>query len=66
MIDLFDRIDLAPPEIQQIVDRYSDINDGDLQYQECEDMLKEVEAHGYTFEYGLDAIPYGLKKISDK
>lgn len=35
-------------------------------YQACEVCLIEAEKIGFTFEYGLDAMPYEFKKISPK
>jgi len=32
-------------------------------YQELEQLQKECRAIGYTFEFGLDAVPFNLKKI---
>ena len=47
--------------MRDILSKYFEI-DG-LEYKQCEAFLKEVQALGYTFEYGLDAEPYGLRKI---
>lgn len=30
-------------------------------YDVCREFLAAVEAIGYTFDYGLDGIPYGLR-----
>jgi hypothetical protein len=32
-------------------------------YSDLEKMKLEVEKHGYTFDYGLDATAYGLRVI---
>jgi len=58
-IDLFEDYEKIPPELQQVLDKYS-LEDND--YPVLEQMLKEVESVGYTFDYGLDAEPYGLRK----
>ena len=29
----------------------------------CKELIAELEQNGYTAEYGLDAIPFGLKKL---
>lgn len=57
--DLFEQYDKLPKKLVAIFDKYSD----DQTYENCEKMLKEIEPLGYTFEYGLDACPYDLKKI---
>jgi len=59
--DLFEDIESLPQELQAILNKYSEM---DNDYHNCAKMLKEVEAIGYTFEYGLDAEPYGLSKIN--
>ena len=41
-------------------------NEGDYDYQDSKNFLKEVEAIGYTFDYGLDNEPYGLRPIGTK
>ena len=33
------------------------------EYQELENILKECKELGYTFEYGLDSIPFNFKPI---
>lgn len=57
-IDLFDTPELIPNEVQEVFEKYG----CDLSYEDCNNMLKEVEALGYTFEYYLDATPYNLQK----
>lgn len=57
--DLFDNWEELPKEVLEVLNKYLD----DLNYQQCEDMLKEMESVGYTFEYYLDAVPFNLKKI---
>lgn len=58
--DLFENIESLPIEVQQVLSKYSL---EDESYENMESMLAELEPLGYTFEYGLDATPYGLKKI---
>lgn len=59
-VDLFEHYDQQTPELREITERYSEM---DNDYENVENLLKEVEAVGYTFEYGLDAEPYGLRPI---
>lgn len=33
-------------------------------YENCESLLSKCKKLGYTFEYGLDAIPYNLQKLT--
>ena len=59
-MDLFEYPELIPDVINDIIESYNE--DADL-YKECRRMLKEMNKHGYTFEYGLDGVPYDLRKI---
>jgi len=61
MIDLFEFYNLIPTNIQAILDKYDNLDE--LSYIECAQMLEEVEAEGYTFEYYLDAEPFHLRKV---
>lgn len=59
--DLFEcDSNLLPIEVIKILNDYS-MRDNTTD--NCNSMLSELEKIGYTFEFGLDAIPYNLKKI---
>lgn len=58
-IDLFEKFEELPEELQNILTKYEDINT----YNECNDMLKECEVIGYTFDYYFNAEPYNLRKM---
>jgi len=64
-VDLFEYWEMQPKKLAKIVEKYlcQDVKNGGLTYQDCANFLKDVEKIGYTFEYGLDSEPYGLKKI---
>lgn len=57
-VDLFEYPNRIPVSILEIFDKYGD----GLSYQQLSDMQKEVENKGYTFDYYLDAEPFGLRK----
>ena len=62
--DLFENYEKQPKELSEIVDFYMNkFEEGDYDYQDSQNFLKEVEAIGYTFDYGLDNEPYGLRPI---
>jgi hypothetical protein len=64
--DLFWDLDLLPIEVKVIIEKYQLIDtDTGLNYSDLANMLKELEILGYTFEYGLDAIPFNLQKINN-
>ena len=68
-IDLFEDYENIPANIQEILDKYSDAFGGDgsdMDYKDTANMLKEFEAEGYTFDYGLDNEPFGLRPIGVK
>jgi hypothetical protein len=65
--DLFEDYQNQPKELAKIVDFYMDkFKDGDYDYVDSRNFLKEVNAIGYTFDYGLDNEPYNLRPISSK
>ena len=63
MRDLFETPELIPENVQLVL--YSFDEDADS-YKELARILKLVEDLGYTFDYYLDAEPYGLRPINIK
>lgn len=59
-IDLFEHYETLPQEVQDVLYKYCD---GDGSYKKCRNLIKALEPLGYTCSYGLDAEPYGLRKI---
>lgn len=59
--DLFEDYENLPKNLLKILNKY--LVSDDLDYIKLENMLKEVNSVGYTFEYYLDCIPYDLKKL---
>lgn len=59
-IDLFDDFDNLPPEIQDIFNGW---RENGCQYKECARVHDLVYKLGYTFDSGLDAVPYNLRKL---
>lgn len=57
--DLFAHYERLPKEMQLLLEEFGEPET----YDRCEELLTEVQKHGYTFEYGLDAIPINLHKI---
>jgi len=61
--DLFNFPEFLPSEIKAILDKYAaDDND----YTNCEMLLSEMEAEGYTFDYGLCGTPLNLRIIENQ
>jgi len=59
-IDLFEDYENIPDDLMAALEKYDTCDS--LSYDQCAAMLIDVEALGYTFEYGLDGIPYDLRK----
>ena len=61
MKDLFETPELIPDEVQAVLETFNE--DCDNTYLELDRLLNELEPLGYTFDYYLDAEPYGLRPI---
>ena len=53
---------LIPKEVLGIIDFYNEEYGTIDDYELCEKMKNELEQIGYTCDYGLDGIPFGLQK----
>ena len=51
-----------PKKVQNILNSFDEMKNG---YKECERLLKELRPLGYTFDYGLDAEPFNLRKTKN-
>lgn len=65
MKDLFETPELIPSEVQEILEKFNE-DECSNDYRDLERLLKLIESLGYTFDYGLDAEPYGLRPIDMK
>jgi hypothetical protein len=64
-IDYFEYYEKLPPNARKIYDKYNRIwENGDFDYEQSKNYLKEMESIGWTFEYGLDNEPYELRKMA--
>jgi hypothetical protein len=59
MKDLFETPELIPSDVQAILESFDE--ESPNTYLELDRMINELEAIGYTFDYYLDAEPYGLR-----
>ena len=59
MKDLFETPELIPQDVQAILETFNE--DSPNTYLELTRLINELEAIGYTFDYYLDAEPYGLR-----
>jgi hypothetical protein len=63
MKDLFETPELIPQDVQAILETFNEDADP---YHELDRLTNELEAIGYTFDYYLDADPYGLRPVGVK
>lgn len=63
MKDLFETPELIPSEVQNILESFNE-EECPNDYRDLERLLKLIEPLGYTFDYYLDAEPYGLRPIN--
>lgn len=62
--DLFEHAEELPNEIIEILESIDIIDaSDDLDYNSMSKALKKCETLGYTFEFGLDLVPYQLTKM---
>jgi len=59
MKDLFEHHEELPLPIQTVINNQGEIEN----YNDCRELLAKLEVFGYTFEYGLDSVPYNLRKV---
>jgi hypothetical protein len=59
-LDLFENYKDIPAKLLILLDEFEE---KDNSYSNCEKLLKKCIKIGYSFEYGLDAIPYNLQKL---
>ncbi|MCT4263310.1 JAB domain-containing protein [Elizabethkingia anophelis] len=61
--DLFENI---PEELTTVYEKWQQKIENGLDYKDCANFQKDCEALGYTFNYGLDAVPFDLRPIDIK
>ena len=60
ILDLFEFPNLLPEPVRDAINETGEVGD----YIECEALKERLNALGYTFDYGLDAMPTNLHKIN--
>ncbi len=62
MEDLFSReFSELPTELQEVLSKYAY---DEFDYENCANLVDDLNSIGYTCEFGLDAEPFGLRKLS--
>jgi hypothetical protein len=63
-VDLFAEYETLPQNIQDLIEGMEGrLEESTNRYLTLADIQEDFEAEGYTFEYGLDAHPFYLKKL---
>lgn len=60
MKDLFEDYEALPNEVKSVIDQFIA---SDETYENCNTLVVELNELGYTCDYGLDAVPYDLRKL---
>jgi len=61
MRDLFETPELIPHDVQAILESFDE--ESSNTYKELDRIVNELELIGYTFDYGMGAEPYNLRKL---
>ena len=64
MKDLFEYPHEIPNKVNNVLANY-DKEETNLSYEECARLVKDLNSIGYTCDYGLDGIPFDLRKIKE-
>lgn len=57
--DLFNHIDQLPTKVSELLNSRDECDS----YQDCEQLIAELNELGYTMDYDLDAVGYNLRKM---
>jgi len=61
-IDYFETPEMIPADVQTILDKHFG-DRSDLDYPELAACVEELETIGWTFDFYLDAVPFGLMPV---
>lgn len=59
--DLFEKPELMPQELKDVFEDNQDMLEDELSASQIKSLLSKVQKVGYTFDYGLDYEPFGLR-----
>lgn len=63
-INLFADYDLLPEEPKKLLEQFEEATQGEPDYDDLREWHEKFNAIGYTFDWGLDAVPYALTSIN--
>ncbi|MHC6199168.1 JAB domain-containing protein [Elizabethkingia miricola] len=61
--EIVDGFEHIPQELKKVMEKWQEKIENGLDYKDCANFQKDCKALGYTFDYGLDAVPFDLRKI---
>lgn len=64
VIDLFENHESLPEKVQQMISDYTELleSGNGNGYTICKSFQADIKKLGYTFEYGLDGVPFNLQE----
>ena len=62
MADMFEHYDQLPQEVQEVLGKHAEM---DETYENCANLVSDLESVGWTCDYYLDAVPFDLRKIGE-
>ena len=62
-VDLFEYMELLPANVVEVINKNVDDR---MNYDKCKHLIQQLKTVGYTCDYGLDAVPFGLQKIQQQ
>lgn len=63
--NLFANLEQVPSIVRGIVETHFEVHGDNFTYSACAELLERLKPNGWTCDYGLDAIPYDLKRIEN-
>lgn len=61
--DLFEYHQQQPKKVKKILQKFKKKLINGMSYKDCSQLQIELEKINYTFEYGLNAEPYALRRV---
>nr|DAC76074.1 TPA_exp: RadC domain-containing protein [Elizabethkingia anophelis]DAC76137.1 TPA_exp: RadC domain-containing protein [Elizabethkingia anophelis] len=61
--EIVDGFEHIPQELEKVMEKWQEKIENGLDYNDCANFQNDCKALGYTFDYGLDAVPFDLRKI---
>lgn len=60
-MDLFENLDFVPATVAKVINK--NLPDEGANYEQLYETKKQLNELGYTFDFGLDAVPFNLRKL---